>query len=390
MLPLHCPRREHRRITSGHTACRIRPRCPDCPAPGHARAGRAQTLSRTAPPTLKLRKSSDLPDQLITSFEAVTDVAVFYFVGHGQISSDNQLCLGLMRSRPDSNRRAATSLRFADVRQALQESSAAVKIVLLDCCFSGLAAEPTLTGPEGDVLDLISGTGAYTMAATSAYTTAWYENEAGLAEPQTYFTKYLADLVEEGIPGQPAQLRLDPLFKQLRNNLAVAGRPIPCSRAVNDAREFVFAYNAAPPTTHRDPEQELATLSLALAEKEREVDRLKEQMASTEPRDAEQVRELLDAIDNAARPLDDTRVAQDSRRASADNRAGPLTPREVQIVALLAGGASNAKMAETLFLSLNTVRTHLDRIRDKTGARSRVELTRYAMQAGIEPVIPSW
>ena len=81
-----------------------------------------------------------------------------------------------------------------------------------------------------------------------------------------------------------------------------------------------------------------------------------------------------------------------ARRAPAAGPAGPVGPlsaRERQIIALLAGGASNAKIAETLFVTPNTVRTHLDRIRDKTGARNRAELTRYAMQAGIEPVVPS-
>jgi predicted ATPase/class 3 adenylate cyclase/DNA-binding CsgD family transcriptional regulator len=69
--------------------------------------------------------------------------------------------------------------------------------------------------------------------------------------------------------------------------------------------------------------------------------------------------------------------------------AGPLSARERQIIALLAGGASNTKIAQTLFVTPNTVRTHLDRIRDKTGARNRAELTRYAIQAGIEPVVSS-
>jgi predicted ATPase/class 3 adenylate cyclase/DNA-binding CsgD family transcriptional regulator len=78
-----------------------------------------------------------------------------------------------------------------------------------------------------------------------------------------------------------------------------------------------------------------------------------------------------------------------ARRAPADSPAGPLSARERQIMALLAGGASNAKIAQTLFVTPNTVRTHLDRIRDKTGARNRAELTRYAMQAGIEPVVPA-
>jgi hypothetical protein len=106
------------------------------------------------------------------------------------------------------------------------------------------------------------------MAATSAYATAWYQDELGLAEPQTYFTKYLADLVEEGIPGQSARLRVNSLFRQLRDNLATDGRPVPHSRAVNDAHEFVFAYNAAPPAAQRDPERELTRLGRQLAEAE--------------------------------------------------------------------------------------------------------------------------
>jgi predicted ATPase/class 3 adenylate cyclase/DNA-binding CsgD family transcriptional regulator len=78
-----------------------------------------------------------------------------------------------------------------------------------------------------------------------------------------------------------------------------------------------------------------------------------------------------------------------AHRAPAGSPAGLLSAREREIIALLAGGASYAKIAETLFVTPNTVRTHLDRIRDKTGARNRAELTRYAIQAGIEPVVPS-
>ncbi|MGO8958954.1 MAG: LuxR C-terminal-related transcriptional regulator [Streptosporangiaceae bacterium] len=76
-------------------------------------------------------------------------------------------------------------------------------------------------------------------------------------------------------------------------------------------------------------------------------------------------------------------------RATADRSAGLLSDREREIVALLAGGATDAQIAARLFLSVNTVRSHLERIRDKTGARRRTELARYAIQAGIEPVVPS-
>ena len=76
-------------------------------------------------------------------------------------------------------------------------------------------------------------------------------------------------------------------------------------------------------------------------------------------------------------------------QATAGGSAGPLSDREREIVALLAGGASDAQIAGRLFLSVNTVRSHLERIRDKTGARRRAELVRYAIQAGIDPVVPS-
>ena len=50
-------------------------------------------------------------------------------------------------------------------------------------------------------------------------------------------------------------------------------------------------------------------------------------------------------------------------------------------MALLAGGATDAQIAERLFLLTNTVRSHLERIRDKTAARRRTALVRYAIQA---------
>ena len=66
----------------------------------------------------------------------------------------------------------------------------------------------------------------------------------------------------------------------------------------------------------------------------------------------------------------------------------PLSEREREILALLAGGATDAQIAARLFLSVNTVRSYLERIRDKTGAR-RPDLVRYAIQAGIEAAAPS-
>ena len=60
-----------------------------------------------------------------------------------------------------------------------------------------------------------------------------------------------------------------------------------------------------------------------------------------------------------------------------------LTQREKEILALVAQGDRDIDIAKQLFISVATVRSHLDRIRDKTGQRRRPELTRYAIQKGL-------
>jgi predicted ATPase/DNA-binding CsgD family transcriptional regulator len=62
---------------------------------------------------------------------------------------------------------------------------------------------------------------------------------------------------------------------------------------------------------------------------------------------------------------------------------GKLSARECELVALVAQGKTDAQIAEKLFISVRTVRTHLDRIRDKSGCRRRADLTRLALQEGI-------
>lgn len=65
---------------------------------------------------------------------------------------------------------------------------------------------------------------------------------------------------------------------------------------------------------------------------------------------------------------------------------GPLTPRETQVAKLIAEGYSTHQIAELLVISPKTVERHRANILDKLGMRDRVEVTRYAIRAGlIEP-----
>jgi DNA-binding NarL/FixJ family response regulator len=61
---------------------------------------------------------------------------------------------------------------------------------------------------------------------------------------------------------------------------------------------------------------------------------------------------------------------------------GELTPREADVLRLIAAGQSNREIARTLFVSEATVKTHVNRIFAKTGSRDRAAAIRYAYLHG--------
>jgi len=63
--------------------------------------------------------------------------------------------------------------------------------------------------------------------------------------------------------------------------------------------------------------------------------------------------------------------------------ADELTPREREVVALIATGLSNEEIAGRLYVSQSTVKTHANRAMMKVGARDRAQLVVFAYQAGL-------
>jgi DNA-binding NarL/FixJ family response regulator len=106
-------------------------------------------------------------------------------------------------------------------------------------------------------------------------------------------------------------------------------------------------------------------------------------------------RDLVEAVRAAMRgekfvyPGARTPLIEDFLRRAREDlplREDPLTPREQEVVKLVAEGYTNKQIAETLFISEKTVERHRANILDKLGMRDRVELTRYAIRHGlIEP-----
>lgn len=61
----------------------------------------------------------------------------------------------------------------------------------------------------------------------------------------------------------------------------------------------------------------------------------------------------------------------------------PLTDRELEVLLTVARGRTNAEIADELYISLSTVKTHLASLMGKIGARNRVEIAIWAYESGL-------
>jgi DNA-binding NarL/FixJ family response regulator len=70
-------------------------------------------------------------------------------------------------------------------------------------------------------------------------------------------------------------------------------------------------------------------------------------------------------------------------RESPDARARKLTPREVEVLGMLAAGRATPEIADRLHISHLTARNHIQNILDKLELHSKAEAVAFAFQKGI-------
>ena len=76
-------------------------------------------------------------------------------------------------------------------------------------------------------------------------------------------------------------------------------------------------------------------------------------------------------------------LAQSPLPRRSTSTTEPLTPRELEITALVAAGLSNEEIADRLVISAATAKTHINRAMMKTGSRDRAQLVVYAYETGL-------
>jgi DNA-binding NarL/FixJ family response regulator len=101
--------------------------------------------------------------------------------------------------------------------------------------------------------------------------------------------------------------------------------------------------------------------------------------------------DIVDAVHAAMRgdsylyPSAVTAIVRDyvERGGRGDEQFDVLTPRELEVLKLIAEAHTSKEIAKQLWISIKTVERHRQNILDKLGMRDRVELTRYAIRRGL-------
>jgi Protein kinase domain/Caspase domain len=183
------------------------------------------------------------PESPVALVDAVHDAAteaedtlIVYYAGHGLVHPRTLgLLLAVVGSAPG---RTHTAVPYDQVRECLLDSPAARKVVILDCCYSGRAfggmADPTTAVANEAIVE-----GTYLLASAPP-------NKQSLSPPGERFTAFtgaLVNVLRKGIPDGPEHLRLDLIYRHVRDTLRRAALPEPQLRTANTAGELALIRN---------------------------------------------------------------------------------------------------------------------------------------------------
>lgn len=187
-------------------------------------------------------------DTLRKAAAEATDALIVYFAGHGLTDPyTDELCLALPDTDPAHS---YTALRYEDVRRVVMHAGGGAhrKVVVLDCCYSGRALVGGMSATE-QVADQAVVDGTYLLTASA-------ETRKALAppgEPYTAFTGELIHTLAEGVPGGPALLDMETVYRRLHVRLTARSRPVPQQRNRNAGGSIALVRNTAAPELSPPP-----------------------------------------------------------------------------------------------------------------------------------------
>ncbi|WP_244218935.1 caspase family protein [Micromonospora arida] len=184
--------------------------------------------------------TQQIGDQLHAVVDEALDTLVLYYAGHGVLSQRGDLFLAIEGTDPDSRRVHYSGVPMEWFRSALADSPAHNRILILDCCFSGHAAQ-AMSGTASAVSGKLDIRGTYTLASAPAHQTA----VAPVGAQFTAFTGELLNTLRQGVPGGGRLLTLGEIYPALTRALLASGMPRPQRLGTDLADHIALTRNRA-------------------------------------------------------------------------------------------------------------------------------------------------
>ena len=186
--------------------------------------------------------SPDSPKSLLQRLNRVSgeteDTLIVYYSGHGLLGLGTKLYLAVRET--DSNQLAGTAVPFEWVRDAIQNSPAEIRILLLDCCFSGRAIGAMSS--DSAALEQVKVTGTSIFTSTTA-------NDISHSIPGERYTAFTGELIRLLTEFRDSPLSLGNLYRPLSAAMVRRGLPAPRS-SVGDSSGSLILRKRSPRSHH--------------------------------------------------------------------------------------------------------------------------------------------
>jgi len=200
-------------------------------------------------PVFDPQTPAEVVAQLNRALGEADDVLWVHFVGHGLVLNEpvgdtvqERLYLATLSTTTDQYLGQATSVRYDQIRMMLRHARAQVRVIVLDCCFSGLAIGMAGGPHTAQIKRLTRIDQVHALTATAGSQRAM----APLDEPHTAFTGTFIRFLQAGTPAAGPELTIDDAYRFLRDELPSRHEMSPQQMAVgNDTDRLVLASNPA-------------------------------------------------------------------------------------------------------------------------------------------------
>lgn len=163
-------------------------------------------LNASAPAKIQLEVKKALND---ASRDGALDVVLVYYAGHGLLVHDETTKL-FLACRDTEQAASRSALPASDLWNPLLDNPIDVKLVVLDCCYSGAALKsftPTSAMPR----EVGRTAGSYVVTSTTGSNPAYTSSDA----PHTAFTGHLVSVLDRGLPNGKRHLGIDETFREV-------------------------------------------------------------------------------------------------------------------------------------------------------------------------------